>query len=142
MLDPLWCNTRPWRLSPIPSVNGFANASSLAQLYGAMARGGDVKGRRLLGPAAIAAASAQLIEGPDAVLGLHARWAAGFLLNVHDIYGDRPTAYGHSGWGGSFAFADPDRRLGVAYVMNAMGHNLVGDPRGMALISTTLESLS
>ncbi|MFT3725567.1 MAG: serine hydrolase domain-containing protein [Hyphomonadaceae bacterium] len=140
VLDPLWSNTRPWRLSPIPSVNGFANASSLAQLYGAMARGGELKGRRLLGPAAIATASTQLIEGPDAVLGLHARWAAGFLLNVHDIYGDRPTAYGHSGWGGSFAFADPDRRLGVSYVMNAMGHNLVGDPRGMALIKATLDS--
>lgn len=140
VLDPLWSNTRPWRLAPIPSVNGFANAASLAQLYGAMARGGELKGRRLLGREAINAASAQLIEGPDAVLGLHARWAAGFLLNVHDIYGDRPTAYGHSGWGGSFAFADPERRLGVSYVMNAMGHNLIGDPRGMALINATLES--
>jgi CubicO group peptidase (beta-lactamase class C family) len=140
VLDPLWSNTRAWRLSPIPSVNGFANASSLALLYGAMAHNGELKGRRLLGPAAIAAASSQLIEGPDAVLGLHVRWAAGFLLNVHDVYGDRPTAYGHSGWGGSFAFADPDRRLGVSYVMNAMGHNLVGDPRGMGLIKATIDS--
>lgn len=140
VLDPLWSNTRPWRLAPIPSVNGFANAASLALLYGAMASGGGLKGRRLLGTGAISAASRQLIEGPDAVLGLHARWAAGFLLNVHEIYGDRAAAYGHSGWGGSFAFADPERRLGVSYVMNAMGHNLVGDPRGMALIAATLQS--
>jgi CubicO group peptidase (beta-lactamase class C family) len=142
VLDPLWSNTRAWRLAPIPSVNGFANAASLAMLYGAMANGGTLKGRRLLGSDAINAASRYLIEGPDAVLGLHARWAAGFLLNVHDIYGDRAGAYGHSGWGGSFAFADPDRRLGVSYVMNAMGHNLVGDPRGMALIQATLASCS
>jgi len=140
VLDPLWSNTRAWRLAPIPSVNGFANAASLALLYGAMANGGGLKGRRLLGADAIGAATRQLIEGPDAVLGLHARWAAGFLLNVHDIYGDRAEAYGHSGWGGSFAFADPERRLGVSYVMNAMGHNLVGDPRGMALIAAILQS--
>jgi CubicO group peptidase (beta-lactamase class C family) len=140
VLDPLWSNTRAWRLAPIPSVNGFANAASLALLYGAMANGGALNGRRLLGADAISAASRQLIEGADAVLGLHARWAAGFLLNVHDVYGDQASAYGHSGWGGSFAFADPERRLGVSYVMNAMGHNLVGDPRGMALIAAILQS--
>lgn len=140
VLDPLWSNTRAWRLAPIPSVNGFANAASLALLYGAMANGGALNGRRLLGADSISAASRQLIEGADAVLGLHARWAAGFLLNVHDVYGDQASAYGHSGWGGSFAFADPERRLGVSYVMNAMGHNLVGDPRGMALIAAILQS--
>lgn len=40
----------------------------------------------------------------------------------------------------SFAFADPGRRLGVSYVMNRMGQNLVGDPRGLALISAVLKS--
>jgi CubicO group peptidase (beta-lactamase class C family) len=140
VLDPLWANTRAWRLAPLPSVNGFANAASLAQLYGALAHGGALKSGRLLGADAIRAATALLIEGPDAVLGVEARWAAGFLRNIHGIYGDRETAYGHSGWGGSFAFADPDRQLGVSYVMNAMGHNLIGDPRGMALIKATLDS--
>ncbi len=138
LLDPLSANTRPWRLAPIPSVNGHATALPLAHLYSAMASGGEIKGRKLLGPKAIAAATNLRIQGTDAVLGIEARWGAGFLLNSHAIYGDKPTAFGHSGWGGSFAFADPERRLGVSYVMNAMGHNLIGDPRGMALVTATL----
>lgn len=141
VLDPLSANTRPWRLAPIPSVNGHATALPLAQLYGALANGGELHGRKLLGPAAIADATRLRIQGTDAVLGIEARWAAGFLLNSHAVYGDKPTAYGHSGWGGSFAFADPERKLGVSYVMNAMGHNLIGDPRGMALVAATLESV-
>jgi CubicO group peptidase (beta-lactamase class C family) len=140
VLDPLSANTRPWRLAPIPSVNGHATALPLAHLYSAMANGGELKGRKLLGPEAIAAATKVRIQGTDAVLGIEARWGAGLLLNSHAIYGDKPTAYGHSGWGGSFAFADPERKLGVSYVMNAMGHNLIGDPRGMALVAATLAS--
>lgn len=140
MLDPLSANTRPWRLAPIPSVNGHATALPLAHLYSAMANGGELKGRKLLGPEAIAAATKVRIQGTDAVLDIEAPWGAGLLLNSHAIYGDKPTAYGHSGWGGSFAFADPERKLGVSYVMNAMGHNLIGDPRGMALVAATLAS--
>lgn len=140
VLDPLSANTRPWRLAPIPSVNGHATALPLAHLYAAMANGGQMKGRKLIGPAAIAEATKLRISGTDAVLGIEARWAAGFLLNSYDVYGDKPEAFGHSGWGGSFAFADPTRHLGVSYVMNAMGHNLIGDPRGMALVAATLAS--
>lgn len=140
VLDPLVPNTSAWRAAPIPSVNAFSNATALAHLYGAFAIGGKLKGRQLLGPQAITESSRLRFEGEDVVLGLHARWAAGFLLNTHSIYGDQSGAYGHSGWGGSFAFADPARRVGVAYVMNFMGQNLIGDPRAMALVAATLET--
>jgi CubicO group peptidase (beta-lactamase class C family) len=73
----------------------------------------------------------------DAVLGVPARWAAGFLRNVSGIYGESEAAYGHGGWGGSFAFANPDRRLGFAYTMNRMGTDLIGDPRNIALIAAS-----
>ena len=72
--------------------------------------------------------------GIDSILGMPARWGCGFLCNVNGIYGPEPRAFGHSGWGGAFAFADPARKLGFAYTMNRMGKDLVGDPRNVALI--------
>lgn len=140
VLDPMDANTAYWRASPMPSVNAFATAPSLARLYGALATGGGLEGVRFVSPNTIADATRLRIDSDDLVLGMRAKWAAGFLLNVHDLYGDSPSAFGHSGWGGSLAFADPSRGIGVAYVMNRMGQNLIGDPRGLALIGATLRS--
>jgi CubicO group peptidase (beta-lactamase class C family) len=129
-LDPLIPNNPAWRAADIPSANGFATARGLAKLYGALAAGGS----SLVGARAIDAATTVQIENVDAVLGVEARWACGFLRNVNGIYGLNAEAFGHSGWGGAFAFADPSRRLGFAYVMNRMGTDLIDDPRNVALI--------
>ena len=133
-LDPLVANTAAWRAAEIPSANGFATARGLAALYGALAGGGIFGARRLLGHDAIAAATAVQFEGIDSVLGVPARWGCGFLCNTDGIYGPDTRAFGHSGWGGAFAFGDPARRMGFAYTMNRMGTDLTGDPRNTALI--------
>jgi CubicO group peptidase (beta-lactamase class C family) len=77
----------------------------------------------------------------DLVLGLDARWGAGFLLNSDALYGPNPEAFGHSGWGGSFAFADPRADVAMAYAMNQMSEGLRGDPRAMALIGAVYAAL-
>lgn len=140
ILDPMDANLAFWRASPMPSVNAFATAESLARLYSALVVSGDFEGHRLISSKTIAEATQLRIDSQDLVLGMKAKWAAGFLLNVHQLYGDNPSAFGHSGWGGSLAFADPSRELAVSYVMNRMGQNLIGDPRGMALIDAALKS--
>jgi CubicO group peptidase (beta-lactamase class C family) len=62
-------------------------------------------------------------------------WGAGFLRNQGlGIYGPSDHAFGHSGWGGSCAVADPERRLSFAYVMNRQSQHLIGDPRSRRLI--------
>jgi CubicO group peptidase (beta-lactamase class C family) len=114
--------------------NGFATARGLARLYGALSGDGMLDGRHLFGAEAIAAATTVQFAGIDSILGMPARWGCGFLCNVNGIYGPEPRAFGHSGWGGAFAFADPARNLGFAYTMNRMGTDLVGDPRNVALI--------
>ena len=45
-----------------------------------------------------------------------------------------PGSYGHPGAGGSVAFAQPERELAFAYVMNQMAANLAGDLRAQRLI--------
>ena len=42
-------------------------------------------------------------------------------------WGPGDQTFGHSGWGGSCAFADPERRLAGAYVMNKQSTDLIGD---------------
>jgi len=137
-MDPQLPNTAAWRAAEIPAANGFATSRGLARLYGELARDGG----SLLSKAALDQATALQISGVDAVLSIEASWASGFLLNTNGIYGPNPESFGHSGWGGSFAFADRERRIGMSYVMNKMGTDLIGDPRNTSLVAAVYNSLS
>ena len=77
----------------------------------------------------------------DLVIGVRMRWSRGFILNKAELYGPNPDAFGHSGWGGSFGFADPRARLGMGYAMNQMDTNILGDPRGVRLIQAVYSCL-
>lgn len=48
-------------------------------------------------------------------------------------FGSSERALGAPGAGGSFGFADPDARLGYAYVMNRLDYYMGDDPREKAL---------
>lgn len=124
-----------WRRVEIPSANGHATAEALARFMGALADGGAVNGVQVLSPPAIAEVSAERIAGLDLVLPFQVGWGAGVLRNPPNLfYGPGPNAFGHSGWGGSCAFADPDRGVAMAYVMNRQSAELLGDPRARLLI--------
>jgi CubicO group peptidase (beta-lactamase class C family) len=69
-------------------------------------------------------------------------WGAGFMRNAPNmIYGPGQTTFGHSGWGGSCAFADPERRVSGAYVMNKQSAELIGDARSRRLIDAAYSAL-
>lgn len=140
-LEPTVANEPDWRSAEIPSANGHATARSLAQLYSALASNGEINGRTVARKTTISKAINAQMEGIDAVLSIEARWGCGFLLNTNGLYGPNPDTFGHSGWGGSFAFGDPSTGIGVAYTMNQMGTDLVGDPRNMALIDAVYDSI-
>ncbi|HEV7157844.1 MAG TPA: serine hydrolase domain-containing protein [Caulobacteraceae bacterium] len=124
-----------WRGAEIPSVTGHATAPALARMMAIVACGGRLAGRQWLSPATIEALCAERIAGPDLVLPYDLSWAAGLLRNERlGIYGPGQRTVGHSGWGGSCAFADPERRLSGAYVMNRQSAALIGDPRPRRLI--------
>ena len=82
------------------------------------------------------------ITGPDLVLPYHMSWGAGFMRNASlAIYGPGRDTFGHSGWGGSCAFADPEHGVAGAYVMNRQSSLLLGDPRARRLIDTAYACL-
>jgi CubicO group peptidase (beta-lactamase class C family) len=135
-------NQAEWRRAEIPSANGHATAEALARLMGALADGGRLDGRKILSPALIAEATRERIRGADLVLPFLMSWGAGFMRNETEApWGPGLATFGHSGWGGSCAFADPERRLGGAYVMNRQGTALMGDARPKRLIEAAYAAL-
>ena len=134
-------NERFWRGAELSSANGQSTASAIARVYGALASDGKIDGKELVKPATIRAMTAVQIEGHDEVLAMPSRWGAGYILNVGGLYGPNNESFGHSGWGGSFGFADPKTGIGMAYVMNQMGPDLAGDARANALIAAAYTAL-
>jgi len=136
-------NTREWRAAEIPAANGHGNARAVARLYGALARGGELDGVRVLSPEAIEQATEQQAYGRDEVMGLTLRTALGFFLTSPDArLGPNPRAFGHSGAGGSLGFADPDARIGFGYTMNRMlQDDTLTDTRWAPLIEAVYSAL-
>ena len=131
-----------WRRAEIPSANGHATAPALARLMAILACDGVLDGRQALAPGLAAQASGLRIEGDDLILPYHIAWSAGFMRNQGlELYGPGEASFGHSGWGGSCAFADPDRRLSGAYVMNKQSALLIDDPRPRRLVAEVYAAL-
>ncbi len=136
--SPAGRSSAEWRRAEFPAANGHATAPALARFMGALAAGDE----RLLPAAGVEALSAERIRGRDLVLPFDVSWGAGVMRNAGlEIYGPGPRTFGHSGWGGACAFADPDRRLGAAYVMNRQSAHLLGDPRPGRLIAALYAAL-
>jgi CubicO group peptidase (beta-lactamase class C family) len=131
-----------WRRIEIPSANGHATAQALARLMGALANGGWLDGETILSPSLIAEASRERIHGRDLVLPFVMSWGAGFMRNAPvKVWGPGEATFGHSGWGGSCAFADPETGLAGAYVMNKQSTDLIGDARARRLIEAAYAAL-
>jgi CubicO group peptidase (beta-lactamase class C family) len=137
-LPPDVVNTTQWRRAEIPAANGHASARGLAQVYGAAASP-EHAGTEVLASEGVKRAGVEERSGPDLILfDQFVRYGPGFMLGTPDEpLGPNPGAFGHSGAGGSLAFADPAAKLGFAYVMNQMqlGRYLIG-PRANALVET------
>jgi CubicO group peptidase (beta-lactamase class C family) len=133
---------RAWRGAEIPAANGHGNARSIARVYAALACGGNLDGVALLRAETIANASRVETSGVDRVLQFPIHWGLGYIVNADKaLYGPNPHSFGHTGYGGSFGFADPDARVSVGYAMNRMAATLAGEPRGTALLEAVYASL-
>lgn len=134
-----WNRPEVWR-SQIPAANGITNARSLAKLYAACVS--EVDGIRILDDETIKRATEERSEGRDRTLIVPTRFGLGFFIpsTFSPLMG--PSSFGHAGAGGSLGLADPDRRVGFAYVMNKMSANLSNDPRTGGLIEAVEAALA
>jgi CubicO group peptidase (beta-lactamase class C family) len=126
-------NDRAYLAVEVPSGNGVGTARAIARAYSAFAEGGSELG---ITPQTYArvVAPPQVSSTKDAVLGVPSCFSLGFSRPEPAFaFGSTAHAFGSPGAGGSFAFADPDARLGYAYVMNKLDFHLVNDPREKAL---------
>jgi CubicO group peptidase (beta-lactamase class C family) len=133
-------NDTAWRAADLPAANGYSNARALAGMYGLLLRP-RADGKVLVAKNAVAQATRCRFNGIDSVKGTFTRWSAGFWLNPGKLYGPNLEAFGHSGWGGSFGFADPVAEVAVAYTMNRMSDQFERDPRRRGLIDAVYASL-
>jgi CubicO group peptidase (beta-lactamase class C family) len=113
---------------PIPAANGLFTARSLAKLYAALAAGGRLDGVRLLSEATLRRATEVQTRRVDLVVPFPMHWRLGYH-RVATTRGTPPRAFGHYGFGGSGAWADPDRQLAMAMVLNSGIGTPFGDLR-------------
>jgi CubicO group peptidase (beta-lactamase class C family) len=134
-----WNLPEVWR-AEIPAANGITNARSMARMYAAFI--GEVDGIRLVSPDTLAKALVRQVFGADSVLFFEIPFGLGFMLNGGLMALGSDTAFGHFGAGGSLGFADADRGIAGAYVMNKMDIGLTGDPRSSSLVAASFAAVS
>lgn len=101
----------------LPGTNMFSNARSLARVYAGLLAGGVWQQQRLCSPEAVAEVTAERVRGTDLVNGSEMAYGLAFQKSCAvSPFSPSPRAYGHTGAGGSIAFADPDHGLAVAWL--------------------------
>jgi CubicO group peptidase (beta-lactamase class C family) len=124
------------RAAPIPSVGGIATARSVARLFGVLANGGKAENVRLLSAARVATFSTPRpgFDTPDPVMfgsvmpiSIAGYWLGSDQWPMNAL--GNPRAFGHPGFGGTIAWADPDGRFSVAICHNRLSMPTAsGDP--------------
>lgn len=108
-------NNPSFREIPCASWLGFSTVRGLAQFYGILANSGRHGNLTLLSPSTIKRLNMPLVHGIDNVYFLNLTLGRGTVIKESKT-GD--NIFGHFGYGGQAGFADPEHRLGWAYLTN------------------------
>uniref|UniRef100_A0A0B7AMJ3 Beta-lactamase-related domain-containing protein n=1 Tax=Arion vulgaris TaxID=1028688 RepID=A0A0B7AMJ3_9EUPU len=122
-----------------PSAVGFGTAKSLAKLYDYLANNGSINGKKMLSAHQVIALSTPVTQNIPVILAPDNPYAMGTLIDT-SVQGQ--ITFGHRGYGGQNAFADPTNGIGVSYVTNFNGrHSETDDPRAYDLLMALYKSL-
>jgi CubicO group peptidase (beta-lactamase class C family) len=123
------------RVLEIPAANGIGQARAVARAYSAFATGGGELGIKEETIQALTAPATAPSGGlRDEIIKVETRASLGFMKPFADFpFSPSDKAFGTPGLGGAFGYADPDAKIGYAYVPNKMSVGIVNDPRDEAL---------
>ena len=131
-------NSTHIRAQALVSFGGIGSADSLAKFYAMLANGGEFEGRQFFGAKAISQMTTTLADDLDRVFQIPTAFSAGFMKDsrkaAQKIFAPGSLSFGHPGAGGSHAFADPENRIGFAYVMNQMEQSILPTPKSLRIV--------
>jgi CubicO group peptidase (beta-lactamase class C family) len=127
-IDEVDFDSDAFAMASIPAANGTFTARSLAKMYAALANDGELDGVRLLSRDTLWRATEVQNRGIGRVIPVPMHWRLGYH-RVATLGPAIPNGFGHFGFGGSGAWADPDRNLSVALVLNSGVGTPFGDLR-------------
>ncbi len=126
------------RAQPIVSFGGIGSASALAKFYSMLANDGKADGQTFFSEQTLEWMRTTLSDGVDRVFQIPTAFSAGFMKDPREtarrIFGPSGTSFGHPGAGGSHAFADPEKKIAFAYVMNQMEQSLLPNEKSLRLV--------
>jgi CubicO group peptidase (beta-lactamase class C family) len=113
-------NDREIRELEVPSFGGHGNARAMARIYAMLAGNGELDGVRLLSPQAVVRLSTLVWDHDCIMTRRRMRMGYGFMQNETETVpmGRNINAFGHTGTGGAFAWADRENNLSYCYVTN------------------------
>lgn len=124
----------------VPAMNGYFDAVSLSGMYAMLAGLGQFNGVRVLSEDTVRKASAVQNNQRDRVIMIPMQWRLGYH-RAPVIAKHLPAAYGHFGFGGSGAWADPEHELALAMVCNRGSGTPIGDLRILRLSQATARAV-
>jgi CubicO group peptidase (beta-lactamase class C family) len=120
------------------SFGGIGSASALAKFYAMLANGGEINGRKFFTSDTIKLMTTTTSDGLDRVFEIPTAFSAGLMKDAagaeRRLFGPSGNAFGHPGAGGSHAFADPENKIGFAYVMNQMQQSVLPNEKSLRLV--------
>ena len=135
-------NSPAWRKAENGAGTSHTNARSMARLYGTLARGGSLDGVQVLSDGALQLAQSETVRDKDMINSLEMRFSTGFEMNCPPAtpMGPGQECFGYIGAGGSYAFADPDKKLGFGYSHNVMHQGVGPGPCGLPLVEAAVDA--
>lgn len=116
-------NRREVLQASIPGSGGVFSARGLACHYAMLAGFGALDGVRILPAARVRKAIALQSFEMDEIYHVRTRRGLGYRLGADAGPLASPGAFGHVGGGGSFGYADPERRLAIGFAKNYFVYN-------------------